>query len=88
MNLAQLCCVECSGGCSKQEHTSIINEWCDSGINELNRCVEQCRVKNSVVHNLTIESIFWSEDLKKLKQQSADLHGQPMGKPSCFTKLK
>ena len=29
VNLAQLnlCCMECSGGCSNQKHTSIIDEW-------------------------------------------------------------
>ena len=69
MNLAQLnlCCMECSGGCSNQEHTSSIDEWCDYVINELNRCVEQCRVKNSVVNNTNKGSIFWSEELKKIK---------------------
>ena len=89
MNLAQLnfCCMECSGGCSNQEHTSIVDEWCDNVINELNRCVELCWVKNSVVHNPTKGSILWSEELKKLKQQSVDVHNlwKMCGKPRMGT---
>ena len=89
MNLAQLnfCCMECSRGCSNQEHTSIIDEWCDNVINELNRCVEQCRAKNSVVHNPTKGSVLWFEELKKLKQQSVDVHNlwKMCGKPRMGT---
>ena len=42
MHLAQfnLCCIKCFSGCSNQEHTSIIDEWCDNVKNELNRRVE------------------------------------------------
>ena len=40
----------------------------------MNRCVEQCRMKNSVVLNPTKGSIFWSEELKKFKQKSVDVH--------------
>ena len=67
-NLAQLCfyCMECSGGCSNKEHPNIIDEWCDIVINELNRCVELYRVKNSVVHSPTKGSVLWSEELKQI----------------------
>ena len=67
MNLAQLnfCCMECSGECSNQEHSSIIDEWCDNVIYELNRYFEQCRVENSVVRNHTKGSVLWFEELKK-----------------------
>ena len=89
MNLAQLnfCCMECSDRCSNREHTSIIDEWCDNVINESNRCVEQCRVKNSEVHSSTKGSVLWSEELKKLKQQSFDVHNlwKMCGKPRMGT---
>ena len=88
-NLAQLCfyCMECSGGCSNKEHTSIIDEWCDNVINESNRSVEQCRVENSVVLSPTKGSVLWSEELKKLKQQSVDVHNlwKMCGKPRMGT---
>ena len=44
-------------------------------------------MKNSVVHNPTKGSIFWSEELKKLKQQSVDEHNfwKMCGKPRMGT---
>ena len=63
------------------EHLNAVNNLCDNLVNILNKCADEyC---GNVIHNCKKVTFNWSDDLKKLKQQSVDIHNlwKLCGKP-------
>jgi hypothetical protein len=69
-----LCCGQCFGGCNKGQHVDFINDWYDSLVNNLCKCVDQCCMVGNTGMLDNKVTFMWSEELGQLKKQFIDVH--------------